>query len=191
MELTDADRKELMTVINEESDRLNRLVGEAAEVAKLESHEFQLSKQPRRILDAVNAAIEELKQTLGKHPLEIRVPSDATALFDGDRIKQALIQLLENAAKYSAPEAPIFVSAEAKGNTLIVSVADQGIGIDESEQGLIFDKFYRGKNQRYRIQGTGMGLSIVRAIVEAHGGKIGLTSQPDHGSVFHFSLPTS
>ncbi len=96
------DRQELMTVINEESDRLNRLVGEAAEVAQLESHEFQLDLQACRVLDLVQAAVGEVKQSLGKHPVEIRVPEDITVRLDADRIKEVLIQLLENAAKYSA-----------------------------------------------------------------------------------------
>ncbi len=183
------DRHELMTVINEETDRLNRLVGEAAEMAQLESHEFQLDLQNCRVLDLVNAAVADVKQTLGKHPVEIRVPEGITVRLDADRIKEVLVQLLENAAKYSAPEAPIRVTAEIKGENLELSVADQGAGIDDMEQGLIFDKFYRGKNQRYRVQGTGMGLAIARAIVEAHGGKIGVTSQLECGSVFYFLLP--
>src|SRR5205823_4864296 len=81
-------------------------------------------------------------------------------------------------------------SPNLKRGNVEVSVADQGAGIDEMGQSLIFDKFYRGKNQRYRVQGTGMGLAIVRAIVEAHGGKIDVTSQLGCGSVFHFLLPT-
>lgn len=183
------DRQELMTVINEESDRLNRLVGEAAEVAQLESHEFQLDLQASRVITVVEAAVADVKQVLGKHPVEIRVPEDITVRLDADRIKEVLVQLLENAAKYSAPESPIRITAELKGANLEVSVADQGAGIDDMEQNLIFDKFYRGKNQRYRVQGTGMGLAIVKAIVEAHGGRIGVTSQLGCGSVFHFRLP--
>ena len=187
--LSPDDRLELMTVINEETDRLNRLVGEAAEMAQLESHEFQLDLQKCRVLDLVNAAVAEVKQTLGKHPVEIRVPEGISVRLDADRIKEVLVQLLENAAKYSALEAPIRITAEIKGENLEMSVADQGAGIDDMEQGLIFDKFYRGKNQRYRVQGTGMGLAIARAIVEAHGGKIGVTSQLECGSVFYFLLP--
>ena len=187
--LSPDDRQELMTVINEESDRLNRLVGEAAEVAQLESHEFQLDLQECRVLDVVQAAVAEVKQSLGKHPTEVRVPKEITARLDADRIKEVLVQLLENAAKYSAPESPIRITAEVKGANLEVSVADQGGGIDDMEQVLIFDKFYRGKNQRYRVQGTGMGLAIARAIVEAHGGKIGVTSQLGCGSVFYFHVP--
>ncbi len=183
------DRQELMTVINEETDRLNRLVGEAAEVAQLESHEFQLDLRDCVVFELVQAAVEEVKQMLGKHPVEIRVPGSISVRLDPDRIKEVLVQLLENAAKYSAPESPIRITAELKGANVEVSVADQGAGIDDMEQGLIFDKFYRGKNQRYRVQGTGMGLSIARAIVEAHGGKIGVTSQLECGSVFCFLLP--
>jgi two-component system sensor histidine kinase KdpD len=183
------DRRELMTVINEESDRLNRLIGEAAEVAQLESHEFQLDLQACRIVELVQAAVEDVKQVMGKHPVEIRVPEDISVRLDADRIKEVLVQLLENAAKYSTPESPIRITAEKKGTDFELRVADQGVGIDDMEQGLIFDKFYRGRNQRYRVQGTGMGLAIVKAIVEAHGGKIGVTSQLGCGSVFHIVLP--
>jgi two-component system sensor histidine kinase KdpD len=183
-----------MTVINEESDRLNRLVGEAAEVAKLESHEFELNLKPIRIIDLIRDVVASLKQVLEKHPVDIRCPEDLVARIDSERIKEVLTQLLENAAKYSYAGTPIRVTAELKTNNLVVSnltvsVSDQGVGIEDMEQGLIFDKFYRGKNQRYRVQGTGMGLAIARAIVEAHGGKIGVTSQIGRGSVFHFSLP--
>jgi len=190
------DRRELMTVINEESDRLNRLVGEAAEVAQLESHEFQLDLQTCRVIDLVQAAVEDVKQVMGKHPVEIRVPQDITVRLDADRMKQVLVQLLENAGKYSPPESPIRITAEMQKAELQkedtnfeLSVADRGVGIDDMEQGLIFDKFYRGKNQRYRVQGTGMGLAIVKAIVEAHGGKIAVTSQLGCGSVFRIVLP--
>jgi len=187
--LSPEDRQELMTVINEESDRLNRLIGEAAEVAQLESHEFQLDLRTCRVIDLVQAAIADVKQVMGKHPIEIRVPEQIVARLDPDRIKEVMVQLLENAAKYSAPEIPIIITAEMKDSNLEISVADRGIGIDDMEQALIFDKFYRGKNQRYRVQGTGMGLAIAKAIVEAHGGKIGVTSQLGRGSVFFIVLP--
>jgi two-component system sensor histidine kinase KdpD len=131
---------------------------------------------------------------LEKHPAEIRCPEDAIARLDSERIKEVLTQLLENAAKSSDAGTPIRISAEVKAHNLsvsnlMISVSDQGAGIEDMEQGLIFTKFYRGKNQRYRVQGTGMGLAIARAIVEAHGGTIGVTSQSGRGSVFYFSLP--
>ena len=116
---------------------------------------------------------------------------DASAMcaLDFDRIKDVLVRLIENADAYSPKDQPITISAEANGNFLSTSVADSGPGIEEMELGLIFDKFYRGKNQRYLVQGTGMGLPIAKAIVEAHGGTISVTSQRGHGSVFSFTLP--
>jgi two-component system sensor histidine kinase KdpD len=109
--------------------------------------------------------------------------------MDVNWIKKVLQHLLENAAKYSAPDAPIFISSEIKNERLITSVADRGAGIDDLERTMIFDKFYRGQSQRYRVQGTGMGLAIVKAIVEAHEGRIDVTSQLEQGSVFSFGLP--
>jgi two-component system sensor histidine kinase KdpD len=111
--------------------------------------------------------------------------------MDIERIAEVLNQLLDNAVKYSPPESAIRISAEGTDRLLCVAVADQGAGIDDFEQSLIFDKFYRGQNQRTSVQGTGMGLAIAKSIIEAHGGTIGVTSQLGHGSVFQFSLPVS
>jgi two-component system sensor histidine kinase KdpD len=83
----------------------------------------------------------------------------------------------------------VYVSADQQGDTVAISVADRGAGIDPLEQGMIFDKFYRGQSQRSRVSGTGMGLAIARSIVNAHGGTISVTSQLGHGSVFTFTLP--
>jgi two-component system sensor histidine kinase KdpD len=109
--------------------------------------------------------------------------------IDLERIAKVIEHLLENAAKYSPEGSPIFISAEVAKNRLCTSVADRGAGVDDFERMMIFDKFYRGQGQRYRVQGTGMGLAIAKAIVEAHGGTIEVTSQPGHGSVFTFCLP--
>jgi len=106
-------------------------------------------------------------------------------------IQKLLGNLLENAAKYSAPGEPIFVSAERRGQFVAISVADRGFGIDPMEQSLIFDKFYRARNRSQSTSGTGMGLAICRAIAETHGGTIGVTSQIGKGSVFTFTLKIS
>jgi len=183
-------KQDLLAVIDEESDRLNRLVGEAVEMAQLDAKEVKLDLAPHQISEAIDAALAESKQALDDHPVEVRLPQRLPAvLMDVSWIKKVLQHLLENAAKYSPPGSAIFVSSEAKNNRLITSVADRGAGIDDLERSMIFDKFYRGQSQRYRVQGTGMGLAIVKAIVEAHGGRIEVTSQLGHGSVFSFGLP--
>jgi two-component system sensor histidine kinase KdpD len=109
--------------------------------------------------------------------------------MDIDRVGKALQHLLENAAKYSPAGSPIFISCEAQGDRLIISIADRGPGISDLNRSMIFYKFYRGQGQPQRIHGAGMGLAIVMAIVEAHGGHIEVTSQPGKGSVFSFDLP--
>jgi two-component system sensor histidine kinase KdpD len=105
------------------------------------------------------------------------------------RIKDALVHLIDNANLYSPKDQPITISAEVTGDNVTTSVADRGPGIDDFEQGMIFDKFYRGKDQRYLVRGTGMGLPIAKAIITAHKGTISVTSQLGHGSVFSFTLP--
>lgn len=185
-----SQRQELLTVIDEESDRLDHLVEEAAQMAQFDANQVELHQEPHRIQEAIERAVQESRKTLVGHPLQIEVPETLRAVrFDLDRIKDVLNQLLDNAGKYSAPGVPIRITAEQKDDYLAVSVADRGPGIDDFEQSLIFDKFYRRKDQRYRAQGTGMGLAIAKAIVEAHGGSIGVVSQLGQGSVFHFSLP--
>ena len=188
--LSPPEKEELLTIINEESDRLNRLVGEAAEVAQLDAGKGELQREPARMGELVNEVVESLKQALASHPVDVRIPADLPAArMDAARIKEVLVHLLENAAKYSPAGTPIRITAEVKGGTLTTSIADRGPGIDDFEQGLVFEKFYRGRNQRVQVHGTGMGLAICKAIVEAHGGKIGVTSQLGHGSVFYFTLP--
>ncbi len=189
-ELNDSQRTDLLTVIDEEADRLNRLVGEAAEMARLDAGMFKLEKRPRAIRDAVEAAVAEARASVQSHGIEVQVPEDLPdAPMDFDQIREVLMHLLENAAKYSDLGKPIRVTAGVERGQLVVSVADQGAGIDSMEQNLIFDKFYRGRDQRYTSGGTGMGLAICKVIVEAHGGKISVVSQPGHGSVFSFTLP--
>jgi two-component system, OmpR family, sensor histidine kinase KdpD len=188
--LTPEQQQDLLAVIDEESDRLNRLVGEAVEMAQLDAKEVKLDMGPHQIREAIDEAIEGSRQVLAGHPVEVRLADRLPpVLMDVSWIKKVLQHLLENAAKYSPAGSAIFVSSEVKNSRLITSVADRGAGIDDMERAMVFDKFYRGQSQRYRVQGTGMGLAIVKAIVEAHGGGIEVTSQLGKGSVFSFGLP--
>jgi two-component system, OmpR family, sensor histidine kinase KdpD len=189
-QLGEAQRHELLTVINEEADRLDRLVGEAAEMAQLDAHAVELHREPVSIQAVIESALEESKAVLARHPVGIKAPQSLPVVrMDAARIAEVLKQLLENAAKYSPAESPITITVEQNGSELVISVSDRGPGIDDFEQALIFDKFYRGRDQRLRVQGTGMGLAIAKAIVEAHEGTIAVASQLGKGSVFSFTLP--
>jgi two-component system, OmpR family, sensor histidine kinase KdpD len=183
---------ELLSIINEECDRLNHLVEEAAEMARLEAGEVELHIAPHPISEIIDSALAELKVSLAARPVEIRVnPNLSPVAADFDRARDVLMKLVDNANLYSPKGRPITISAEQLGDSVTTSVADRGPGLDDFEQGMIFDKFYRGKDQRYLVRGTGMGLPIARAIVSAHRGSISVTSQLGNGSVFSFSLPVA
>lgn len=179
---------ELIAIIDEESDRLNRLVAEAVEMAQLDAQKVQMHFAPVNVRTLVEQA-RDTCTTAEEHPVKVDVPATLEVRADGEFLKKVVCNLLENAAKYSKAGLPITVSATAVGDAVAVSVADRGIGIDPSEQALVFERFYRSRSQNDATVGTGMGLAISRSIVEAHGGEINVTSQPGHGSVFTFSIP--
>jgi two-component system sensor histidine kinase KdpD len=185
----EADR-ELMTIINEEADRLNRLVAEVLEMVRIEAGKLHLEKHPQDVTEVISSTLEELKPVLHDRFVEIRLQDGLPAAdADFDFVQQVLRQLLDNALKYSPPGSPLTISARSGDGRVVVSVADRGSGIDEQEQMRIFDKFFRAREHRFRVPGTGMGLAIAKGIVEAHGGKIWVTSEPGQGSVFSFALP--
>jgi two-component system sensor histidine kinase KdpD len=181
---------ELLSIINEECDRLNRLVEEAGEMAKLEAGEITLDLGPIPVEEIIQAALGHCSASLSGRPIDLRIATDLPPVrADRERAKEALVQLIDNANLYSAKDQPITITAELTGDTITTSVADRGPGIDEFEQTMIFDKFYRGKDQRYLVRGTGMGLPIAKALIVAQHGTISVTSQLGHGSVFAFTLP--
>jgi two-component system sensor histidine kinase KdpD len=184
--------RELLSIINEECDRLNHLVEEAAEMARLEAGEIELQFAPTPVEEIIQGALAISKSSLGAREVQVKV-SPGLPLVEADplRAQDILVKLIDNANLYSAKEHPIVITAELTGDQVTTSVADRGPGIDDFEQGMIFDKFYRGKDQRYLVRGTGMGLPIAKALVTAHRGVIGVTSQLGHGSVFSFTLPVA
>jgi two-component system sensor histidine kinase KdpD len=190
--MSEEERREFVEVIDEESDKLNRLIGEAVEMARLDANEVKLDLEPHPIREAIDATLDQCKHVIARHPVEVRLSDNLPpGMMDITWIRKVLQHLIENAAKYSAAGEPIFISSEVRNGRLITSVADRGEGIDDLERSMIFDKFYRGQGQRHRVHGTGMGLAIVKAIVEAHGGRIEVTSQLGKGSVFSFGLPVA
>jgi len=187
-----SQQQELLEIMNEECDRLNKLVEDASEMSRLEAGEIELEFHAVPVQELIDTALANCKTSLVARNVSIQIPAGIPPVrADLTRAKEVLMHLLENANLYSEKDQPIVVSAENNGNFVLFSVADHGPGIETMEQGLIFDKFYRGKDQRSVIQGTGMGLPISKAIVEAHGGTISVTSQLNHGSVFTFTLPVA
>jgi two-component system sensor histidine kinase KdpD len=192
----DADaQRELLTVIDEESDHLNHLIEQAVEMAQLDDNKVRLELKPLPVTALVNEAVTQWRTANPTRELHLAISIALPAvLVDAAWIEKVLANLLANATKYSPADQPIFVSADRQGDMIAISIADRGAGIDPFEQAMIFDKFYRSQSyrdpaNRNRVSGTGMGLAIARAIVIAHGGAIEVTSQLGHGSVFTFTLP--
>jgi two-component system sensor histidine kinase KdpD len=185
-----AEDRELMTIIDEEADRLTRLVAETLEMVRIEAGKLHPEKQPHDVGEIIRAALAEIQPALGDRPVDVRLQAGLPpAEVDFDFIQQVLKQLLDNALKYSPAHSPLTISARAAEGRIVVSVADRGSGIDESDRMRIFDKFFRARDHRFRVPGTGMGLAIAKGIVEAHGGRIWVSSEPGQGSVFSFTLP--
>ena len=183
------DSRELLTIIDEESDRLNRLVSEAVETAQLDAQQVQMHFDTVSVRDLIEGARQTCAWVEDAHPVHLNVPEDVQLRADPAILRKVVCNLLENAAKYSQPGSPITLTATARGDEIAISVADHGVGIDPAEQPLIFERFYRARAQEEGTPGTGMGLAISRAIAEAHGGRIEVVSQPGQGSVFTLIVP--
>jgi two-component system sensor histidine kinase KdpD len=189
-DLPDAERGELAAVVDEESARLDRLIGQAVEMAQLDAAAVQIKARPEDVRELIETTVEEMRPVLRDRPVTVEVARDVPrAPVDRALVHRVLRHLIENAVAYSPTGSPLEVSAEKDAYRLLVTVADRGSGIEPAEQPFIFDKFFRGKKQRSQAAGTGMGLAIVKAILQAHGGGIELTSQTGKGTRFTFWLP--
>lgn len=186
------EKRELLTLIDEECDRMNKLMGSASEMAKLEAGHIKLNLAPHPVGELVSAALADCQGALRERHIEVEVKDpESMVLVDLSLAKKVLVHLIDNANLYSSPGEPITIRAARQDDFFSFSVADLGPGIEESDLAHIFEKFYRGKGQRDRVDGTGMGLAIAAAIVRAHGGTIEATSRPGQGSVFTFYLPVA
>jgi two-component system, OmpR family, sensor histidine kinase KdpD len=184
--------RELASIVDEEADRLSRLVTEAIQMARIEAGKIQLSKELCSVESPIRRVLAELKPQLEGRPVEVSMGGNLPAVFaDREMIRLALRQIVENAIRYSPPGSPLSIRAEGRGGRIMVSVADQGSGIPEREQARIFEKFYRGSYTPQHVAGSGMGLAICREILHAHGGEITMESGPGQGSVFTISLPAA
>ncbi|MBI2821144.1 MAG: PAS domain-containing sensor histidine kinase [Acidobacteria bacterium] len=187
---TAPDVTELFSVIDEEADRMQKLLGQAVDRARLQATDLSLDKRPQDMTDTIYGILEEFHSAFESRPMQVQIPAVFPLVHcDASLIKQVLKQLLENALKYSPPGSPVTISCERQHHTVVVHVTDSGVGVPEEEQSEIFNQYYRGRLGAGRAPGTGMGLAIARRIVELHGGRIWVTSRPGAGSVFHFSLP--
>jgi len=182
--------RELLKVIDEESARMNQLIGKAFDMSRLEAGDVKLELASHPVHELISRALDTCTGGLRNRPIQLEVPEPSIKVVaDESLIENVLVHLIENANLYSPKGEPITVGAKSEDGLVWFSVADRGPGIRESEKEKIFEKFYRGEEQRDQVVGSGMGLSIVKAIVQAHGGNIEVVNLPTRGAEFTFSLP--
>lgn len=193
--LNDEEQREMLDVINEECDRLNRFIEGLVELARIEAGELRLGRRWGTIEEMIEAALVRAKQITHQHRVEVDIPKDLpVVLVDARAISEVIYLLVDNAAKYSAPGSQIRITAaRGEDDMILVSVEDDGLGIPVELRERVFDKFFRAVREidssRNQPSGMGMGLPIARGIVEAHGGRIWIESGARKGSRVLFTLP--
>jgi two-component system sensor histidine kinase KdpD len=184
-------RREFLSIIDEESDRLTELISNLLDMSRIEAGTLRVEPEPTDLDPIFRETAAEFQLMTRAHQIRVHVPPALPPVMaDPRRARQVLRNLVENAVKYSPEGGSITISAGVVNGRVRTSVADQGIGIGPEQLEHIFDRFYQVDSASTRsVGGSGLGLSICKAIVEAHGERIWVESQPDMGSTFHFTLP--
>lgn len=185
--LDEATRHNLTVMAREEAERLNRLVGNLLDMTRIEAGALRAIKEPCDIQEVISAALERLEDRLRGRQVTVDVPA-VLAPMDFVLMVQVLVNLLDNALKYSPADSPIEVTARLGDGALEIAVADRGIGVPPEDLERIFDKFYR-VHRPAEVSGTGLGLAICKGVVEAHRGRIWAQNRPGGGTVVTLALP--
>jgi signal transduction histidine kinase len=186
------EQREFLEIIDSEADRLRDLIENLLDLSRLEAGVLRIDRQPTRLALSIREVVRKVQLASPSHGFELDWPADDPMVnADQKRIYQVIQNLMTNAVKYSPDGGCITVSAHVDRRELVISVADQGLGIPASEIDRIFDRFHRVQTEVSRgIGGTGLGLAICKGLVEAHGGRIWAESEgEDKGSTFRFTLP--
>jgi K+-sensing histidine kinase KdpD len=190
--LDERERMEFTRMVASEAERLNRLVSNLLELTRLEAGKVTVKRVPQAIDEVIGSSLYRLERQLEGRRIETNVPEDVPlAAFDPVLLEQVFTNLLENALKYTPPGTPIDISVRREHSRIVVDVADRGPGVPSGEEEKVFERLYRGDGDRRSAGGIGLGLTICRAIITAHDGKIWLENRPGGGAVFRFTLPAS
>lgn len=188
--LSNGVRDELCRTIFENADRLSRIVDNLLNMTRIESGLFRVAKQQHVLEEVIGSTLRRSADTLRGRKVETNLPDDLPLVpLDDVLFQQVLANLLDNAQKYAAGDAPIEITAKADDRRLTIDVCDRGIGLPAGDEERVFEKFYRGVKHRHDHRGTGLGLAICRAITAAHGGTITATNRDGGGSRFRIVLP--
>jgi two-component system sensor histidine kinase KdpD len=185
--LDEEQRRVLVVTAHEEALRLSRLVRNLLDMTRVDAGALSVRKELQPMEEVIGAALTRLEDRLRDRRVDTDVPPDLQAPFDSILIEQVLINLLENAAKYTPPGTAIDVAAALQDGEVQVEVADRGPGVPKQDAERVFDKFYRAREREGG--GVGLGLTICRGVVRAHGGRIWVEDRPGGGASFRFTLP--
>jgi len=186
--LDSTTRRELLETIGEEANRLSRLVHDLLDMSRLESGAVKAHMEWHPLEEIIGAALAHVGKTHKDRQIVTRLPDNLPMVpVDDVLIEQVLVNLLDNAAKYSPQDTAVEVAAHRAEGAVVVEVSDKGPGLDPEELERVFEKFYRGKHPQGR--GVGLGLAICRGFVEAHSGRIWVTNRAAGGATFCFTLP--
>ena len=189
--LNEENRASLVITAREEADRLNRLVGNLLSMTRIESGAIKLHLEPGDIQDVVGTALEQLGKRVGRHRVQANIPADFPLMpMDFTLIVQVLVNVLENAVKYSPENSLIEISADLLDGKARLQIADRGVGIPSEDLARVFDKFYRVQRPE-SVTGTGLGLSISKGIIDIHHGKIYASARDGGGTIITLELPLS
>jgi signal transduction histidine kinase len=183
--------QESLGVIAEEADHLTHLIDSLLEASRIQAGGLKLEPTDVYLPRVAEKVIDGFQTQTDVHTFELDFPPDFPALWgDPERLKEVLANLVSNAVKYSPDGGTVWVGGRADQAGATIYVADQGIGIPPEEQNRIFERFHRVETGLHRrTEGAGLGLYLVKAIVEAHGGRVWVESAPGRGSIFMFTLP--
>ncbi len=186
------EQVEFLGIVKSNADRLVALINDLLDISRIESGKIDLTRTSQSLLEAVRAVTTSLRMQLQakEQHLEISVPGDLVVFADSNRLVQVLTNLLSNAHKYTPSGGQIAVRAISEAGMARVDIQDSGIGLSEEEQEQLFTRFFRANNRTTQeVGGTGLGLTIVRSLIELHGGEISVSSTVGKGSTFSFTLP--
>jgi two-component system, OmpR family, sensor histidine kinase KdpD len=182
-------RHSLIATAREEADRLNRLVGNLLNMTRLEADAMRIHREPSDVQDLIGSVLEQFGSRLEEHQVQVSLPEDLPLVpLDFVWIGLVLVNIIDNALKYSPPDSRIDIRAQVIGPNLEISVADRGVGIPPEDLTRVFDKFYRVQRPDI-VTGTGLGLSISKGIVEAHGGRVRAENRSGGGTIVSVQLP--
>lgn len=185
-----AQQMELLTIVDQEAERLSRLVTEATHVARIEAGKIDLNREWHLVDVLIDRVLAEMELQRDGRAVNVSVEQGLPRVrIDSDLIQLALRQLVDNALKYSPRKSAIDLYAKLTGENLMIYVHNEGEPLSEAEQAQVFDKFYRGQNVRRQVAGTGMGLSVARDILLAHGGDVYLKESNQRGTEFVIKIP--